>query len=134
MVISDAKWTALKARLDASAFRSRFRLTDADRAYIALRGWEEIAAQARKRVVERLAPARPLHDGRQTPMRGHVVFPAQHATATCCRGCLAKWHRIPAGRALTDDEIEYVVSVLLRWLHDHAGDLSGLPVQPGLGL
>jgi hypothetical protein len=34
-------------------------------------------------------------------MRGHPVFIAQHATATCCRGCLAKWHDIPAGRALT---------------------------------
>jgi predicted Fe-S protein YdhL (DUF1289 family) len=56
------------------------------------------------------------NDGKQTPMRGHPVFIAQHATATCCRGCLAKWHDIPAGRELTDREQQYVVQVIHRWL------------------
>ncbi|MEN6498146.1 MAG: DUF4186 family protein, partial [Thermoguttaceae bacterium] len=44
------------------------------------------------------------------------AFVAQHATATCCRGCLAKWHAIPAGRALSEDELAYVLRVLERWL------------------
>lgn len=49
-------------------------------------------------------------------MRGHPVFVAQHATATCCRGCLAKWHSIAAGRALSEGERDYVVSVIAAWL------------------
>jgi len=46
------------------------------------------------------------------------VFIAQHATATCCRRCLARWHGIPAGRTLTDDEITWIVDVPAAWLGD----------------
>jgi hypothetical protein len=63
-----------------------------------------------------LAPAEPRHDGRQTPMHGHPVFIAQHATAVCCRGCIEKWHRIPRGQALSDQQIEYLLEVIQRWL------------------
>lgn len=118
---------ALKKRFEKSTFRSRFRLDEKDRAFIARKGWAEIDAQARKIVRERLAPAFPKNDGRQTPMRGHVVFIAQHATGTCCRGCLRKWHGIPPGRALTPQEIERVAGVISAWLRDRAGDLPALP-------
>jgi predicted Fe-S protein YdhL (DUF1289 family) len=57
-----------------------------------------------------------LNDGKQTPFRGHPVFIAQHATATCCRSCLAKWHGIAAGRALDDAERQHVVDAIARWL------------------
>ena len=125
-------WEQLRERLGRSKFRSRFRLAVADRAYVARIGWETLAAQAERIVRERLAPAAPRNDGRQTPMRGHPVFIAQHATATCCRGCLFKWHGIPAGRPLSDEEVEYVVSCLLAWIREMAGDLAGFPVQPTL--
>ena len=127
-----AAWTFLRERLRRSTFRSRFHLSNADRAYVARNGWETLGAQALKIVRERLAPATPLNDGRQTPMRGHPVFLAQHATATCCRGCLAKWHGIPPGHPLSDEEIARVVSILLSWIRDEAGDLSGFPVQQTL--
>ena len=125
-------WPELRERLSRSRFRSRFDLSDADRAYVALRGWGELAVQAEKILRERLAPAEPRNDGRQTPMRGHPVFLAQHATGACCRGCLAKWHGVPAGRELTDAEVAHVVSCLLAWIREKAGDLSGFPVQPTL--
>lgn len=64
----------------------------------------------------RLAPAAPHKDGKQTPYRGHPVFVAQHATATCCRGCLERWHSIPKGRELTADEQRYAVDVICRWI------------------
>jgi len=67
-------------------------------------------------VARRLAPAYPVRDGKQTPMRGHPVFVAQHATATCCRGCLEKWHGVPRGRPLSNAEQSYVVDVIDRWL------------------
>ena len=127
-----ADWPALRERLARSRFRSRFGLTDADRATIARVGWETLRAQAEKIVRERLAPAAPRNDGRQTPMRGHPVFVAQHATATCCRGCLAKWHGIPPGRPLSDAEVARVVDFLLAWIREKAGDLSGFPVQTAL--
>ena len=132
--MSDADWPALRERLARSRFRSRFGLSDADLATIARVGWETLRAQAEKIVRERLAPADPRNDGRQTPMRGHPVFIAQHATATCCRGCLAKWHGIPSGRPLSDAEVGHVVSCLLAWIREKAGDLAGFPKQDTLGL
>ena len=122
----------MKERFAASAFRSRFRLSTAERAYVAEKGLSTIRAQAEKIVRERLAPAHPANDGRQTPMRGHAVFKAQHGTATCCRSCLRKWHGIPAGRALDEAETAYVVDMIMGWIADRAGDLTELPHTPEL--
>lgn len=115
-VLSPVAWDDLCARLARSRFRSRFRLNARDAAYAADRGIPALRAHAYEFVGARLAPAAPKNDGRQTPMRGHPVFVAQHATATCCRGCLHKWHGIAAGRPLSDDEIRYVVDVIMAWL------------------
>ena len=63
-----------------------------------------------------------LHDGKQTPMKGHPVFIAQHATATCCRSCLAKWHHIADDHDLTTEEVHYIVQVIMTWiLRDYSG-------------
>ena len=107
---------ALFARLARSEFRSRFRLRRAERAYVTEKGLATIRRHAADFVHTRLAAAFPLNDGRQTPMRGHPVFVAQHATGCCCRGCLGKWHGIPAGRPLTAEEKAYVVDVLMAWI------------------
>lgn len=119
------------ARLSHSAFRRRFALSSADHGYLARKGLDAVLDHARGFIRERLAPANPANDGKQTPFRGHPVFVAQHATATCCRGCLAKWHNIPCGRALDDPAQAYVLSVVERWLREHAGDESG-PAEPRL--
>ena len=118
---------ALFARLATSEFRRRFRLKAEDIAYIERKGMETIRRHAADFVRMRLAPAVIPNDGRQTPMRGHPVFIAQHATACCCRGCLAKWHGIPAGRALTDAEQRYIVGLLLFWMQREM--TSPLPVR-----
>lgn len=110
------KLDSLFERLARSPFRSRFHLNDRDRAYLAERGLEGVVRHAAELIHRRLAPAHPERDGKQTPFRGHPVFVAQHATATCCRGCLAKWHGIPVGRELSPGEERYVVDVLRRWL------------------
>ena len=99
-----------------SAFRARFHLGVADATYLAKKGLPAVLAHARDFVAMRLAPADPPNDGKQTPWRGHPVFVAQHATATCCRGCLEKWHRIPAGAPLTTVEQDHVVAAIERWL------------------
>lgn len=111
----------LFARLSRSAFRSRFCLGRAEVDYVREKGYDTIERHAAEFVRTRLAPASPPNDGKQTPMRGHPVFLAQHATATCCRGCLAKWHRIPAGRALTEAEQRYVTAVIMAWIRRQCG-------------
>ena len=102
--------------LAKSTFRSRFRLGPKERAYLHEKTLPVILEHGRQFVLERLAPAQPKNDGRQTPMRGHPVFIAQHATATCCRGCLAKWHAIPAGSELTEEQVGYVLDIIRHWL------------------
>jgi hypothetical protein len=107
--------------LQTSAFRRRFRLGPRERAYLGERGLDTVLSHARKFVAERLAPAVPVNDGKQTPYRGHPAFVAQHATACCCRGCLKQWHGIPWGRPLTAAEQEHVIAALERWLRAEAG-------------
>jgi hypothetical protein len=103
-------------KLAASPFRAKFRLGPKDRAYLDSKGMATVVEHARDFVAKRLAPAEPVNDGRQTPWRGHPVFVAQHATATCCRSCLAKWHGIPAGQELSEEERAHIVEALERWL------------------
>ena len=104
------------ANLSGSSFRRRFHLGHKERDYLDERGMPTVLSHARDFIAKRLAPAAPPNDGRQTPWKGHPVFIAQHATATCCRSCLAKWHGIAAGRELSADEQEHVVSAIGRWL------------------
>jgi predicted Fe-S protein YdhL (DUF1289 family) len=102
--------------LGGSEFRARFRLRGKELAYLRSKGLPAVLEHAADFVEKRLAPAEPANDGKQTPMRNHPAFVAQHATATCCRGCLQKWHAIPKGRPLEPEEKRYVLSVLEKWL------------------
>lgn len=122
---------ALFQALGRSTFRRRFRLRGADLAYLRGKGMDTVLRHADEMIAARLAPAEPLNDGRQTPMRGHPVFVAQHATATCCRGCLAKWHRIPKGRELADSERAHVVAVIERWIREQD---AAAPAAPNAAL
>jgi hypothetical protein len=103
-------------RLAQQPFRARFSLRGRERSVAAVRGPDVIRRHAEELIAQRLAPASPAKDGKQTPYRGHPVFVAQHATATCCRTCLEKWHEIPKGEQLTPDQSSYVVDVILRWI------------------
>lgn len=104
------------ARILRHPFRARFRLRGRDRAVVDLRGMDGVRRHAWELTGRRLAPARPANDGRQTPYRGHPVFVAQHATATCCRSCLRRWHGIAEGHELDTRERDYVVAVICRWI------------------
>ncbi|MBA4386723.1 MAG: hypothetical protein C0404_02010 [Verrucomicrobia bacterium] len=111
--------------LNRSAFRRRFGLRGKDREYLEKRGLEEVMKHAAEFIATRLAPAEPPNDGKQTPMRGHPVFVAQHATAACCRGCLAKWHGIRAGHELTGEETAHVLAVIRAWLEKEMKKQAG---------
>jgi hypothetical protein len=103
-------------KLRASKFRGRFKLTAADFEYINRVGTGTIERHAANFVRERLSDAEPKNDGRQTPMRGHPVFKAMHATAMCCRGCMEKWWRVKKGVQLTALQQQKGVNLIMAWI------------------
>jgi len=103
-------------RLTRSSFRRRFKLRGKELAFLQMWGIDRVMQQAADFIDRRVAPADPPNDGRQTPWGNHPVFVAQHATATCCRGCLQKTHAIEPGHELTQDERAYIMRVIRRWL------------------
>ena len=105
-------------RLKRSDFRSSFHLNSDEIAYIDEKGMETIRRHAEDFVRQKLAPAHPVNDGKQTPMRGHPVFKAQHGCACCCRGCLKRWYKVPQGVELTDQQQEKIVNLLMAWISD----------------
>lgn len=110
-------YEAILQRLSLSQFRARFRLKEKELAYINQKGIDTIREHAVTFIGSRLSDTSKVIDGKQTPMRGHPVFIAQHATATCCRECLQKWHGIPKGRPLTEKETAYTVGLIMEWIN-----------------
>lgn len=103
-------------KLNRSAFRAKFHLSKKEKQYITEKGLETIRSHAEDFVKKRLAPAGINNDGKQTPMRGHPVFVAQHACACCCRGCLNKWYKVPKNTQLTAVQQEKIVNLLMAWI------------------
>lgn len=103
-------------KLSRSRFRSSFHLKEKDKEYVRKKGMDTIRRHAQDFVRQKLAPAHPVNDGKQTPMHGHPVFIAQHATACCCRGCLHKWYRVPEGVPLTEVQQEKIVNLIMAWI------------------
>jgi hypothetical protein len=104
-------------KLEHSRFRSSFHLKEKEKEYIKEKGMDTIKSHAYDFINQRLKPANPKNDGKQTPMKGHPVFIAQHATATCCRGCLEKWYKIKQNKELTEQEVDFVVSLIITWIN-----------------
>lgn len=103
-------------RLSKSDFRKKFKLSQKDGLYLEQKGFDTIRSHAVDFIAKRIAPADIPNDGKQTPMRGHPVFTAQHATATCCRGCINKWHKFPNGVQLTKEQQKYLVDLIMEWI------------------
>lgn len=103
-------------RLAQSKFRSRFRLKEKERFYIKDKGMETIKAHAEDFIAKRVAPAELPNDGKQTPMKSHPVFIAQHATACCCRQCIKKWHGFSETGFLSESQQHYLVGLIMAWI------------------
>lgn len=108
--------TDIFERLAKSAFRSKFKLSQKDKAYIAEKGILTIRKHAQEFIAKRLAPANLSNDGKQTPYKNHPVFVAQHATATCCRQCMSKWHKFAPEAELSPAQQEYAVNLIMNWI------------------
>lgn len=103
-------------RLNQSKFRARFKLSIREKQYINKVGLEKIKSHAKDFIRDRLAPSYIANDGKQTPMRGHPVFVAQHACACCCRDCLYKWHGIIKGITLSESQQDEIIDLLMTWI------------------
>lgn len=102
--------------LSKSKFRNSFKLKEKDFVYISSKGLNTIKNHATDFIKARLAPKNIPNDGKQTPMRGHPVFIAQHATATCCRECLFKWHKIEKAKQLSQQEMDFIIALIIAWI------------------
>jgi hypothetical protein len=102
-------------KLQESKFRNRFKLTLFDKCYVNDKGIKVIRKHAYD-FFDRKLKIKVKNDGRQTPWKGHPVFVAQHATATCCRKCLEKWHGISKKKILNDNELTYCVNMVMMWI------------------
>lgn len=114
--MSDNSITGILNTLSMSGFRAGFKLNKKDIEYIQKTKLPKIASHAKDFITKRLSSKDPANDGRQTPFKGHPVFKAQHATATCCRGCLQKWHKIPKQRPLTKHEEDFIAGIIMEWI------------------
>ncbi len=110
------EYEVILSKLSKSKFRSSFHLSKKLKEYVNTKGMELIKNHAYDFINKRLKPKTIINDGKQTPMKGHPVFIAQHACACCCRSCLYKWHHIQPNKELTNKEVDYIVNLLLLWI------------------
>ena len=103
-------------KLKKSDFRAKFHLKNQDKKYVEEKGIETIRLHAEEFIRTRLAPGFIPNDGKQTPMRGHPVFVAQHACACCCRKCLNKWYNVPKNTPLTEIQQQKIVNLIIAWI------------------
>ena len=118
-------------KLERSRFRSSFHLTKKEQLYLEERGMDVMRKHAEDFVRQKLAPADPANDGKQTPMHGHPVFKAMHATACCCRGCLNKWYRVPLHLELTESGQQRIVNLLMAWIERNRSKTKESAIKKG---
>lgn len=103
-------------KLSKSSFRSAFKLSEKDISFIKTKGFDIIESHAKDLIKKRIVPSVIKNDGKQTPYKNHPVFIAQHATATCCRSCLFKWHKIKKDVELSEEQQNYIVKLIMLWI------------------
>ena len=114
--IEKKKFKKILIKLQTSKFRRSFHLRNKEIQYTKEKGMNKIETHAKEFIIDRISPEYPKNDGKQTPMKNHPVFIAQHATATCCRTCLEKWHHMPKGNILNEKQIKYITELIMIWI------------------
>jgi hypothetical protein len=122
--IDETSWKTLKGKLERSKQIEKLNMGDPEKEYVQSRGVDILQLHATDFIKKRIAPADPKNDGRQTPMKGHPVFIAQHATGTSDRDKLKKFHGIEKGIELSDNEVSYIVDIIIRWIEEQIGDTA----------
>lgn len=102
--------------LEKSKFRASFHLNKKMIEYIDIKGLELVESHCNDFIDKNLKTYNKEKDGKQTPTKNHPVFVAQHATATCCRGCIEKWYHIPKEKVLQENEIKCIKAMIMEWI------------------
>jgi hypothetical protein len=131
--LADTEYTFAKMRLEL--IRHHFwhiSLTQKAINYARRKGRVLLRVAAEKQIRQLVGSSKHPREGFQTPREtskhANSIHFAQHATASCCRHCLAEWHGIPEGRPLADDEIRYLTELAMRYLCARIPDLAELPI------
>ena len=85
--------------------------------------------EAEKRIGKSVGASKNPREGKQTPYEGNILYYAQHAVAACCRKCIEYWHGIESGRALADEEVGYLSSLVILFINRRLPDLKDEPVK-----
>ena len=120
MELNDKQKEFINNKLDSlskSKFRSSFRLRNYMIDYINDKGMDTIEEHTEAFIEKNLSKLLP-NDGKQTPTKNHPVFIAQHATATCCRGCIEKWYKIPKDKELSIKEKRFIKALIIEWINN----------------
>lgn len=122
--ISNGEWSKLLEKVAESDYRAEIDLGPEDMDYVNSRGFDMMVRHAHDFVERRLGPARPRNEGKQTPLKGHPLFLAQHATGADSRAALSEYHGIAEGKKLSRQQMDYVTDVVLRWLEERLAALQ----------
>ena len=119
----DKEIEELLESLNKTKFRGSFHLNSKMKGYVQDKGYDKIESDAYDLINKRIAPKDIKNDGKQTPMKQvHPVFIAQHATGTCCRGCLERIHHIEMNKELNVEEIDHIVKVIMMWIENEMNE------------
>jgi hypothetical protein len=96
--------------------------------YALRKGSVALKDSIRSRLNSSVALAKPFHDGIQTPFESNnPIHYAQHATASCCRKCIEKWHGIERGKDLNEEEITYLTQLIMEYIKIKLPNLGNEP-------
>lgn len=90
------------------------------------RGLKAIRERAKQIVSKKIGhPPVSRWDYRNCPQEGtEVIEYGRHATATCCRPCLERWHNIPQNAFLTEEQIKYCVDLVELYVKDRVPEIT----------
>jgi uncharacterized heparinase superfamily protein len=101
--------------------------------YARRKGKRALRHAAEHQIRKLIGDAEHPREGRQTPREtsphANAIHYAQHATASCCRRCVAEWHGIVEGRALSEAEISYLTELAMLYINDRLPDLADDPCE-----
>ncbi len=96
------------------------------------RGRKALRARAKLIIKQKIGhPIKTYFDKICTPKKGNeIIHYGQHATATCCRICLERWHNISQISDLTEDQIDYCAGLIELFIEDRVPGILEEPNPP----
>lgn len=91
--------------------------------YALKKGKIELLKTVEQRIRSSVKAPADAFDGRRTKWEGNPIHYGQHATATCCRKCIERWHDISRDVELTEKQIKYFTHLVVMFLEERFPNL-----------